>query len=653
MDSAVPFASPPPTSPFSALLKRVARAVASDHLTLVLLGVLATVLTGATLYEARQGTALARWYVYDAGWFAFLLAFLAANLAAQALARFPWQREDVGYLMVRIGLVVLLAGSLRTSLEGIHGQVTLSDQETTTRLTLPQRSQLTLSWAERPDVPDYRFQFDGGPVPWTTGRQLDLGDLDGVHARIRQFLPAAHPIQEWLADTTGRGGPFLRFALAQPNGEPLAPGELADEGYGDETIVGPLVVRLERAVNAAYWRDFLQPTPVAERATAWGTAGRLRVYHDDECTVIDVASHVGQKVPVGKGGTTVELVRYLPHARPDARGQFHSASEEPRNPIVELQVHLPGGSPPLRQLAFAKQPLLTLDGVSGTSCPLKFRYDHPGMALPTAIEFCQGPDGTLQARHDQGGTLRCEPVTAEGQRFPLPAGFTCQILSYLPHARRIVRFEAQAPETADATQSELEAAAGDTPVEAAAEVELEVAGERRTLWVLRNTPMEAAPVVSTPEGSLRVHFHSAERPLGFGLKLATVAASPPDTGAPTAGSAVVIVSPTSEPAGPSAAPVMADTETTHVLAPGRPLRLAGYTLHSPELTDAGHGHRRASLDVLTDPGRSLKYGGALLACCGALLVALRATLARQRPMVAPDQPSVTVSEAEIPRRQAA
>jgi hypothetical protein len=79
------------------------------------------------------------------------------------------------------------------------------------------------------------------------------------------------------------------------------------------------------------------------------------------------------------GHVAVELVHYLADAKLDSTGQFQPLGEEPRNPLVELRVHMPGENEPFRQVAFAKSPLLNLDGVYERVCPVKFVYQHPKM----------------------------------------------------------------------------------------------------------------------------------------------------------------------------------------------------------------------------------------------------------------------------------
>ena len=94
---------------------------------------------------------------------------------------------------------------------------------------------------------------------------------------------------------------------------------------------------------------------------------------------------------MGESGIRVEIAAYFPDARPDAAAHFTTASQKPNNPLLDLKVYLPGKDKPLRQIAFAKKPLLNLDGIHGWSCPVKFWYHHPAVLPESGTQFLQTP----------------------------------------------------------------------------------------------------------------------------------------------------------------------------------------------------------------------------------------------------------------------
>ena len=158
----------------------------------------------------------------------------------------------------------------------------------------------------------------------------------------------------------------------------------------DALFVGPIRLQLQCAVSDRMRDDFF----TADLAKL-PSDGLLLAYYRDEVVQIDVKEKIGRRIPRGTDGAGVEVVEYLPYAQPDRLGRFVTKSQEPGNPLVELRVDLPGEPTSLRQIASAKEPLLSLDSVFQRDCPVKFRFYHPAVKLPPTIEFLQAADGQL------------------------------------------------------------------------------------------------------------------------------------------------------------------------------------------------------------------------------------------------------------------
>ena len=176
-------------SPLRHAANLVARFLASLKLAVLLMILLATVLAVATLLETRHGTPYAHWFVYKSSWFAGLLALLGVSIFFAAAVRYPWKRHQTGFVVTHIGLLVLLAGSIQSTLSGVEGRISLTEGETTSYVTLPERSQITAIWSGRPNEAPYEFLFDGGPTNWSSGAQQDLGEVDGVTRPRSEILP--------------------------------------------------------------------------------------------------------------------------------------------------------------------------------------------------------------------------------------------------------------------------------------------------------------------------------------------------------------------------------------------------------------------------------------------------------------------------------
>jgi len=125
------------------MLKRISRFLASLELAVILIVFLAAVLAWATCLEAAKGRECAQWYVYGSQWFTALLVILGINILAATLVRFPWDRHQTGFVVTHAGLLVLLVGSIQTSLFGIEGQISLAEGERTDRIRVTDRSVIT------------------------------------------------------------------------------------------------------------------------------------------------------------------------------------------------------------------------------------------------------------------------------------------------------------------------------------------------------------------------------------------------------------------------------------------------------------------------------------------------------------------------------
>lgn len=568
---------------------QVVHALGSLKLAVTLIVTLAAVIAVATILEADHGRVYAQWYVYHSQWFMVLLALLGINILCAALSRFPWKRHHTGFVITHAGLLVLLAGSVQSFVGGIEGQVTLTEGETAAKLIIPQQSQLTATWQGQPEEAPYYFTFAAGPTTWSESTTLDLGTVDDIRVRVLRYFSHASAKEDWLVDEAGIGGPVVRFKIEGPHNSFNEEQLLVDQDFGDEIFVGPIRMQLRRAQSQAMLNDFLKPP-----TENLGKKGLLLVYYQDRVKHISVDEYVGKKVPLDDSGIAVEIVEYMASAKPEANYRFRSVGDEPRNPLLELKVHEPGKKT-LRQLAFAKSPLVNLDPIHGQACPVKCHYLHPAVKSETAIEFLQTDDGQLYCRTFADNKLLPKGKVEAGTRISMPGNFVFALVEHMPHARQKIVFE---PQPASVNQKE--------PSEAAAEIELTAAGVTQTLWLQRNNPVYGARTMVTPKGSLMVSFGFGEAPIGFSLKLVEFrnAVNPGGVGNASFSSVVRLVD---EKQG---------IDEERVISMNEPLTHKQLTFYQSGFNEAGHGTKTSTFSIGHDPGRGLKYGGSLLICLG-------------------------------------
>jgi hypothetical protein len=109
------------------LLQVLMRSLGSLQLAIVLLAGLVVILLAGTLVESRYDQKTAHELVYGTWWFLCFLGLLAANVFFAAVKKWPWRRHQTGFLITHVGLLMLVASGLVSSLTGSHGLMLLVD----------------------------------------------------------------------------------------------------------------------------------------------------------------------------------------------------------------------------------------------------------------------------------------------------------------------------------------------------------------------------------------------------------------------------------------------------------------------------------------------------------------------------------------------
>jgi hypothetical protein len=598
----------PPRTPTAGLSLRAAagallRFLGSLKLAVPLIVLLAVVLAGATLLDSWKGRDWALWYVYRHSWFVLLLAALAVNVLASVVIRFPWGWRRLGFLVTHVGLLVLMLGAILTFSWGIEGHLVFQEGGTANTISLADRCQFTATWQGRRGVHGelpIAFTLEPGPMDWPEGKTLQIGRLAEVGVKVLKFYRYARVQEDWVAQSDGPGSPAIRLGLAGPGGPMVRQDWLAADSPAAEFSIGPIRFEIQQATSPSIVEDFLKPPPADT-----DREGVLSVSYEGQVERIGVGTSVGKKLPVGKTKASVEIVRYLPDARPGSAGQFESQGTEPRNPMLELRVYLPGSDKPTRQIAFAKFPLLNLDRVHGRECPVKFYYHHPAVVPEPGIEFLQTPDGKLYCRVIREGKIEPRGAVGKGDQIEVSSQFTVSILEYLPKARRQVDF----------LPVELGPGESGGP-EPAALVEITAGETTKQLWMRRNDPESGAQTIETSQGLLNVEFVQERLPLDFSLKLLRFihGLNPGRMGDASFASLVRLTD--------KARGVDEELE----ISMNRPLQYGKFTFYQSSYQEAADGKYVSVLTAASDPGRPFKYAASLMISVGILLTICTSSL---------------------------
>ena len=103
------------------------RSLGSLQLAILLLAGLVVILLAGTVVESRYDQKTAHELVYGTWWFICFLGLLAANVFFAAAKKWPWRRHQTGFLITHVGLLMLVASGLVSSLTGSHGLMLLVD----------------------------------------------------------------------------------------------------------------------------------------------------------------------------------------------------------------------------------------------------------------------------------------------------------------------------------------------------------------------------------------------------------------------------------------------------------------------------------------------------------------------------------------------
>jgi len=244
-------------------LRWIVDALGSLRLAVALLAVLGVVCAAATFYESSHGTPAAQRAVYQTGWFAGLLVFLAVNVMASMMLRFPWKQHQSGFVMAHLGVLLLLAGSLVSLHFGLDASLALYEGETSQWLEKPSARE---GGAERVALPfevtllEFRNdKYPGSQMAATYESLVRIRDRERgtFEHRIRMNQPLHHRGYVFFQASFVEGSPMMSvLSVAQAPGLPVVylGTALLCAGVGWMFYVNPALAR-RRAAQALRRRE--------------------------------------------------------------------------------------------------------------------------------------------------------------------------------------------------------------------------------------------------------------------------------------------------------------------------------------------------------------------------------------------------------------
>lgn len=391
------------------------RFLGSIRLAIPLLGAIAATLIGATIYEARVGSAIVQQSIYKSPWFGALMFLLAANLLASAFSRYPWRgARKLGFALTHLGLVVLIAGSAAVIHLGVEGMLLVrTDSGSNDRIRIEGNLLEVMAADGTTAQADLFEKADGSLNPAQAGDLAVVGYSPNVLKTVR-FDPdgeVANPAVH-LSLRSDRMGQAVDRWLA-----------VAPAAYR-EISLGPASLKLIPVDTEAELQQYLAP-PRPQSET--GPMGALQVGDRQ----LDVADLEGDMVTLSE--LTLQVEDFWPDFRLDGNNRPTSASETPNNPAVQLQIDTPLGSE--RWFLFASgdfPPIRTV--ISGDRYEdLEIGYEFS--RSEDYLEILVAPTGELfyvansSNGHYSGPLALGEPIALGW------ADFQLQVEEFLPAAR--------------------------------------------------------------------------------------------------------------------------------------------------------------------------------------------------------------------------
>ena len=391
---------------------KIVRFLGSIRLAVPLLIAIAVVLIGATFYESEVGSLTVQTQIYKSPWFGAIMFLLAVNLGISTLSRWPWKGpRKVGFALTHWGLVVIIAGSaavIHLSTEGMllvrtdagPGQQ-IRVQGDLLEVVAPDQSRQQTDIFIKPDGTVHPKQFAGLQLLGYSDRTMktvqftDDGTVDNVAVHLQLHSDRmGQTLERWLA--------------------------VAPAGYS-QMDVGPAHLEIMQAVDAAEQRQLLSPP-----APPQSQLGQLQV--DDR--TFEVADILGrsQSLPAG---IALEVVQVWPDFRLDKQGLPSSASQEFRNPA--LQVNLARGEQQAQWFVFGKVGFEPVR--SGDAIDLAIAYDAPSLRPTDYFRVVVTPDQQLfYAAASSTGFETGELLPGQAVR-PGWADFQISLTEQLTHAQ--------------------------------------------------------------------------------------------------------------------------------------------------------------------------------------------------------------------------
>ena len=578
-------------------IARLYRFLASLKLAVFLLLALSAILAVATYQEKWYDAKTARHLVYDSPWFAFFLLVLGINVACSALIRYPWKKSQAAFLITHAGILVILAGSLVSFTSGVEGTMTLTQGETSDRVTVDEPSfsyQVADAGSrEQPTFTPANSRTFSAEFRWSPpreGHEVRVPLSNGMSLVFDRYLNSATSSTRYLPGGE-RPDPAVHFSLG--NDQMKSDHWLAfDTPDHHELALGPAKVRLRRVESEAALKSALAGPPKGK----WAMEEGILIFElAGGPQVVPVQGNEGKVVPVTGSPYSIRIERYLPFAVVQDN-KLVNRSPEKENPCVELSVLDGKGEVVETRYLFARFPQFSQMGHKGkkrADLAIQYTFDDPAGG-GASLDLVVGPDDKLYYRATSKTEATQGPVALD-KDIPIGwgMGFKLKVTEFVPRAVPTQTYEEfKVPKGKEgpppAVRFRLEGADKPTPP--------------GPYWLAQSEQM----TVVVGKQALHLRYHLRSQPLGFSVKLVDFKVGfDPGSRMPASYTSQVQVD---DPTVPTSFP--------YTISMNEPLYYKGLSFFQASYSEMPGQAPISILQVARDPGTPLKYLGSLLLVVG-------------------------------------
>lgn len=293
-------------------MKKIIRALASLKLAVFVIISIGVITAIGTIVESKYDAYAAKKLVYDTPWMYGIMLFLAINLIAVMVDRWPWKRRHVAFVLAHIGIILILIGSVLTMQFGLDGSMRVGIGQENNMVQVAETDLIVYSSFDGDRYTKILEQeVDFFVKPPTEKKPFIIPAYDG-EIRVTDYQKYVIPSRRVVASDSKKSGAGLRFQVQNPNVNAVEwivqrkPNQLAVHNFGPASVNLAPIPEKGRGVNEIYL------SPNGEDSLKYAV-----FYKDKEKPVKTGVIKEGESFEPGWMGIQFRVLRYLPYAMED------------------------------------------------------------------------------------------------------------------------------------------------------------------------------------------------------------------------------------------------------------------------------------------------------------------------------------------------